>query len=197
MWLRRAEVGPGYDRFAWLAHIRQIHGSRSRIVEIPFRLPLPASSGWYSVIRRYARRYLTGAHASSSSSSTAFAPRAGDLDGLSTGDLSTVYPIARTRESCGKSCNSVPRFDSTIPPSWCKSNVENRGTLIYGAETVFRLETVLRYEIKYRSCCSPVRVPFVSDNHRRVNHSGNWWMSYLAMRIPYVDCIDPFFFQAY
>jgi len=28
MWLRRAEVGPGYDRFAWLAHIRQIHGDR-------------------------------------------------------------------------------------------------------------------------------------------------------------------------
>lgn len=36
MWLRAGyEVGPGYDRFAWLAHIRQIHGSRSRIVEIP------------------------------------------------------------------------------------------------------------------------------------------------------------------
>lgn len=45
MWLRRAEaeVGPGYDRFAWLAHIRQIHGgSRSRIVEIPPLTPFPS-----------------------------------------------------------------------------------------------------------------------------------------------------------
>lgn len=40
MWLRWDEVGPGYDRFAWLAHIRQIHGSRSRIVEIPLPSPL-------------------------------------------------------------------------------------------------------------------------------------------------------------
>lgn len=29
------EVGPGYDRFAWLGYIRQIHGSRSGIAEIP------------------------------------------------------------------------------------------------------------------------------------------------------------------
>lgn len=41
------EIGPGYDRFAWLAHIRQIHGDLgSRIVEIPLRpsAPLPSPS---------------------------------------------------------------------------------------------------------------------------------------------------------
>lgn len=62
-----------------------------------------------------------------------------DLDGLSTGDLSMAYPFAQTRESCGKSCNSVLRFyDSS---SWRKSDVENRGTLIHGVELVFRIGT--------------------------------------------------------
>ena len=150
MWLCRAEVGPGYDRFAWLAHIRQIHGSRSRIVEIPLRPLLPYWDD--TMILGYQTLRAAVPHTSSSSSSTAFMPRASDLDGLSTGDLSMVYGIslARTRESCGKSCNSVLQLDSTIPPSQCKSNVENRRTLIYGAETVFRIETVLRYEIKHR-----------------------------------------------
>lgn len=98
-------------------------------------------------------------------------PRAGDLDGLSTGDLSMVYP-SHGREN--RAANRViPFFGSILPfpPSWRKSNVENRGTLIYGAETVFRIETVLRYEIEAVS--SPVRVPFISDNHRRINHSGD------------------------
>lgn len=92
MWLCRAEVGPGYDRFAWLAHIRQIHGSRSRIVEIPLRplLPYWDDTRLLDVTRGGTSR---GPHTSSSSSSTAFMPRAGDLDGLSTGDLSMVYPL--------------------------------------------------------------------------------------------------------
>lgn len=95
MWLRRAEVGPGYDRFAWLAHIRQIHGG----IEISNRrnpTPLFHFTGMITRLLDVTR------------GGTSRGPRCCccycfffvfffhglccDLDGLSTGDLSMVYP---------------------------------------------------------------------------------------------------------
>lgn len=83
-------------------------------------------------------------------------PQAGDLDGLSTGDLSMVYPL---HGRGNRAANRVIPFPGSIlrfPRRGANQIVENRGTLIYGAETLFRIETVLRYEIKHRS---PFLVP--------------------------------------
>lgn len=100
-------------------------------------------------------------------------PQAGDLDGLSTGDLSMVYP---SHGRGNRAANRVIPFPGSIlrfPRRGANQIVENRGTLIYSAETLPDRDSSQVRDQASKPVSSPVRVPLVSDNHRRVNHSSD------------------------